>query len=167
MPPVLPNVSIALRTKQQHTTHEHPAEVVIWYPFHPRCGERLTVIRFHRWHGEVAYIVRDGSGILTYVPTWMSEPSAAQFTIQSEPRLSVPALLGLRRLLDAVLSSFVAHEGGSNEERGGAAATAFPNRRRSSKQSTVNTSANSLGTNRAVGAVDEVGSRCNRKRGER
>lgn len=71
------------------------------------------VIRLHRWNGEAeaGYIARDSSGILTYVPTWMCEPSAAQFTIQSQPRLSLPALLGLRRLIDAVLSSLVTHEG--------------------------------------------------------
>jgi hypothetical protein len=106
-----------LWSKQQHTTHEHHAEILVHYRFHPRCGERLTVIRLHRWNAEAeaGYIARDSSGILTYVPTWMCEPSAAQFTIQSQPRVSLPALLALRRLIDAVLSSLVTHEGGNEQ----------------------------------------------------
>ena len=140
---------------------------MIWYRFHPRCGERLTVIRLHRWSGEVGYIVRDGSGVLTFVPTWMSEPSAAQFCIQPEPRLSLSALLGLRGLIDAVLSSFAEHEGGSDETQSCAAATAFQNSRRGSEQPTVITNVGSVGTDRAAGAVDAVDSRCHRVRGER
>jgi hypothetical protein len=45
----------------------------------------------------------------------MCEPTAAQLTIQSQPRVSLPALLALRRLVDAVLSSFVTHEGGNDQ----------------------------------------------------
>jgi hypothetical protein len=45
----------------------------------------------------------------------MCAPSAAQFTIQSQPRVSLPALLALRRLIDAVLSSFVTYEGGNEQ----------------------------------------------------
>jgi hypothetical protein len=120
-------------SKQQHTAHEHPAEILVWYRFHPRCGEHLTVIRLHRWNAEAeaGYIARDSSGILTYVPTWMCEPSAAQFSIQSQPRLSLPALLVLRRLIDAVLSSFVTHEGGNDEVPSRTTATAFRNPQRS------------------------------------
>jgi hypothetical protein len=57
----------------------------------------------------------------------MCEPTAAQLTIQSQPRVSLPALLALRRLVDAVLSSFEAMK----EEMTDATATPFQNTRRS------------------------------------
>jgi hypothetical protein len=33
------------RSKQAHTTHQHPIEGRIYYPFHPQCGETVLIAR--------------------------------------------------------------------------------------------------------------------------
>ncbi len=89
--------------KQQHTAHQHPSEVTIYYRFHPRHGERVTVIRRHSFRGEAAYVVQQSDGSLTHLPIWMTEPAAAGFAQVSDPRLPLQALLDLQCLVEAAL----------------------------------------------------------------
>ena len=35
-------------SKQRHTAHQHPIEGRIYYPFHPRCGETVLIVRQYR-----------------------------------------------------------------------------------------------------------------------
>ena len=78
---------------------------MVHYRFHPRHGEQMLVIRQHSYRGETAYIVEQRDGTLTHLPIWMSDPESAKLDIVSDPHPSLEALLELRRVLDAVVSS--------------------------------------------------------------
>jgi len=65
----------------------------------------MLVIRQHSYRGEVAYIVEQRDGTLTHLPIWMADPESAKLDMVPEPHPSLEALLELRRILDAVVSS--------------------------------------------------------------
>ena len=77
----------------------------IHYPFHPRAGQRVEVLRRHRFKGTMMYVVRQPDGTLAQVPTWMFAPDAAAMTVTDRPRIAMGALRDLRSLLDTVLPS--------------------------------------------------------------
>jgi hypothetical protein len=56
------------------------------------------------FRGEQIAMVVLPDGMLSNMPAWMSEPSAAQFDIHEPPRFSRESLNDLRRVLDAILS---------------------------------------------------------------
>jgi hypothetical protein len=56
------------------------------------------------FRGEQIAMVVLPDGMLSNMPAWMSEPSAAQFDIHEPPRFSRESLNNLRRVLDAILS---------------------------------------------------------------
>lgn len=93
------------RPDQQHTAHQHPSEATIHYRFHPGHGQRVTIIRRHRFRGEAAYVVEQPDGSLTQLPTWMTEPAAALLRQVTDPLLPIQSLLELRRLVDVALPS--------------------------------------------------------------
>jgi hypothetical protein len=67
----------------------------------------------------MAFIVEQRDGTLAHLPVWMAEPEAARCRIVSQPRIALAALLDLRRLADAALSSAAAEApNGEIHERG-------------------------------------------------
>ena len=77
----------------------------IHYYFHPRKGQRVEVVRRHRFKGVMMYVVRQPDGTLEQLPTWMCSPDAAAMTVRDQPRIARDALRDLRSVIDAVLPS--------------------------------------------------------------
>jgi len=95
-------------TTERHTTHQQrPAEVTIYYPYHPLRGQSLPVARLYEFHDEVHYVVRQTDGSPLAVPGWMTDPEAAHVNVVSRARLPLGVLLELRRIAITRLSSNV------------------------------------------------------------
>jgi hypothetical protein len=88
--------------------------VAIYYRFHPHFGKTLTATKRQSYRGEAVYLIQLQEGPLAYLPVWMTEPTAAAYTISSEPCLPLEALAELRRLLDEAKSCLA-----SEAQRGG------------------------------------------------
>ena len=84
-----------------HTAHElHPTKIC--YRCHPFYGVEVEVIRHLRRTESTILIVKLPGGVQVAVPDWMLNPKVCdQFTNEAEPRVSIDALFGLRRLIDA------------------------------------------------------------------
>jgi len=94
------------RTTERHTAHQQrPAEVTIYYRYHPLRTLNLPVVRVYDFHDEVYYVVRRADGMPLAVPAWMTRPEAASAKIVSVARLPVRVLLELRRVTVTCLSS--------------------------------------------------------------
>src|SRR5262245_33992643 len=88
------------RTKQQNTAHQHETEGRIYYPFHPRCGEAVRIIRQFAFRGIDVVVVRQSDGLVTRLPAWMTRESASQHRLREEPRFSIDILRSLRAEID-------------------------------------------------------------------
>ncbi|HEX7116093.1 MAG TPA: hypothetical protein VF193_13255, partial [Steroidobacter sp.] len=111
------------RPSRQHTAHALQFEITVHYRFHPRHRERLGVVKTQTYRGERAYVIEQRDGSLTLLPAWMAEPEAAKLHIVSQPRISHDALISLRRIVDAAVSSRagMARDGGEHERSEAAA----------------------------------------------
>ena len=84
-----------------HTTHD-PHSTKICYRFHPFYGVEVEVIRFLRKSESVILIVKLPGGSQIALPEWMMIPQVCdRLTIGEQPRISIDALIDLRRLIDA------------------------------------------------------------------
>ena len=94
--------------------------MVIRYPFHPRFGERITVIGMNNYRGESYLTIRQSDGTLALLPPWMADEDAARMRVVLKPALPHPVLVELLRLVDAALSSLTlsTREGGSYAHTG-------------------------------------------------
>src|ERR1700731_4338399 len=63
-------------SKQRHTTHEHPIEGRIYYPFHPRCGETVLIARQYAYRGAELVVIPQPDGSVACIPVWMTHESA-------------------------------------------------------------------------------------------
>ena len=100
-------------TTERHTAHQQrPAEVTVYYRFHPLRTHSLPVIRLYDLHDEAYYVVRRADGRPLAVPVWMTRPEAAYAEMVPVARLPVRVLLELRRMTVTCVSSRVhnAHE---------------------------------------------------------
>jgi len=89
------------RTGPRHTTQEHPFEIVIHYPHHPRAGERVLAFR-RVVHGDrLHFSTEQTNGCRVLVPAWMTENGAAALPMVEVPRLPLASLRELRSLVDA------------------------------------------------------------------
>src|SRR5262252_9390556 len=85
----------------RHTTQEHPFEIVIHYPHHPRAGERVLAFR-RVVHGDrLHFSTEQTNGCRVLVPAWMTENGAAALPMVEVPRLPLASLRELRSLVDA------------------------------------------------------------------
>ena len=89
---------------QQHTAHHH-GDLIIRYPFHPLCGELITVIGMNNYRGESYLTIRQADGTLALLPPWMASQDAALMSVVPKPALPHPVLVELLHLIDAALSS--------------------------------------------------------------
>jgi hypothetical protein len=78
--------------------------VWIHYPFHPRCGQQVSVMFRRRFAGEDHLVVVQPDGTLALIPSWMAEEAAGSVALTACPRLSLDRLLELRTHLDALLA---------------------------------------------------------------
>ena len=84
-----------------HTTHDLLLRKIC-YRFHPLYGAEVEVIRYLRKSASVILIVKVPGGLQIAVPEWMLIPQTCdQLKIEDKPRISVGALMDLRRLIDA------------------------------------------------------------------
>jgi|SRR5690242_15596930 len=93
--------SSSARSGTRHSTQEHPFEVIIQYPHHPRAGEHVVALR-RVLHGAcLHFVIEQPDGTRILLPAWMTENSAATLPMVEIPRLSLDSLRGLRGLVDA------------------------------------------------------------------
>src|SRR5438105_15959721 len=90
-------------SKQRHTTHEHPIEGRIYYPFHPRCGETVLIVRQYAYRGAELVVIPQPDGSVACIPEWMTHESAAHHQLRTEPRFSLDVLRSVRSEIDALL----------------------------------------------------------------
>lgn len=88
----------------QHSAQEHAFEVVVHYPHHPLAGKRISVIRHLTYADRPHFVVEGPDNGRLLLPAWMTEPAAGALPTVAIPRLSIDALLALRRLIDTQLS---------------------------------------------------------------
>src|SRR3984893_11636571 len=87
-------------TGPRHTTQEHPFEVVIHYPHHPRAGECVVAFRRVIHGGRLHYAIEQTNGCRVLLPAWMTESGAAALPMVEVPRLSLASLRELRGLVE-------------------------------------------------------------------
>src|SRR4029077_18719955 len=92
-------------SKQRHTARQHPIEGRIYYPFHPRCGESVLIVRQYTYRGAELVVIPQPDGSVACIPTWMTYESAAHHQLRTEPRFSLNVLRSLRAEIDALLGS--------------------------------------------------------------
>ena len=63
------------RAEQRHTARYQGGPTRIHYPFHPRTGQQVEVIRRHRFKGTMIYVFRQPDDTLAQIPTWMCSPA--------------------------------------------------------------------------------------------
>src|SRR6516225_3188864 len=90
-------------SKQRHTARQHPVEGRIYYPFHPRCGESVLILRQYAYRDAELVVIPQPDGSVAGIPAWMTHESAARHQL-AEPRLSLDNLRSLRAEIDALLS---------------------------------------------------------------
>lgn len=88
-------------SSRRHTTQEHPFEVVIQYPHHPRAGERVIVFRRVIHGAREHFVIEESDGCRVLLPAWMTESHAASLPTVEVPQLSLDSLRELRSLIDA------------------------------------------------------------------
>jgi hypothetical protein len=97
-------------------SRQHPIEGRIYYPFHPRCGEAVLIIRQYAYRGTNVVVIPQPDGSVACIPTWMTHEAAARHRICAEPRLSLDALRALRAEADALLG-FLRSDSGTKEAK--------------------------------------------------
>src|SRR5580704_3594147 len=90
-------------SKQRHTARQHLIEGRIYYPFHPRCGEIVLIVRQYTYRGAELVVIPQPDGSVACIPAWMTDESAARHQLRAEPRLSLDVLRSLRSETDALL----------------------------------------------------------------
>src|SRR5215471_21303678 len=89
---------------RRHTAREHLVEEkIIYYRFHPRCGEIVPILQRLTCHGVELVVILQPDGSVAQLPAWMTSETAAQYQIRSEPRFPLEIIRSLRTELDALL----------------------------------------------------------------
>jgi hypothetical protein len=94
---------IQVLPKQRHTAHQHPIEGRIYYPFHPRCGETVLIIRRFAYRSVELVVIPQPDNSIACIPAWMTQESAAQYKLCAEPQFALEILRSLRAEIDALL----------------------------------------------------------------
>src|SRR5712671_517430 len=113
-----PRRSSYRRSKQRHTARQHPIEGRIYYPFHPRCGETVLILKQYAHRGIDLVVIPQPDGSFASIPAWMTHESAAQYKVGVQPLFSLDVLRTLRAEVDALLQSDSGMEGAKHEAEG-------------------------------------------------
>src|SRR5216684_5686276 len=97
------SASFRLSSKPRYTARQHPIEGRIYYPFHPRCGETVLIVRQYAYRGSELVVIPQPDGSVACIPAWMTHESAAHHQLCTEPRFSLDVLRSLRAEIDALL----------------------------------------------------------------
>ena len=57
----------------------------LYYRFHPRAGQLITVVHAKRFAGKDHLVVVQPDGTLALIPAWMSGEAARSATVTSRP----------------------------------------------------------------------------------
>jgi len=79
------------------------AEERIYYPFHPRCGEIVLIIRRFTYRGTEMVVIPQPDDSSACIPAWMVQETAAQYSLCAEPQFSLGVVRSLRAEVDALL----------------------------------------------------------------
>ena len=90
-------------SKQRHTARQHLIEGRIYYPFHPRCGETVLIVRRYAYRGAELVVIPQPDGSVACIPAWMMHETAAHYQLCAEPQFSLDILRSLRAEIDALL----------------------------------------------------------------
>src|SRR6201984_277253 len=101
-------------SKQRHTARQHSIEGRIYYPFHPRCGESVLILRQYAYRDTELVVIPQPDGSVACIPAGMTHESAAHHRLGAEPRLSLDILRSLRAEIDALLSFLQSDPGMEN-----------------------------------------------------
>lgn len=93
------------RTIRRHTTQKQQFDALIHYPYHPRVGERVIVLRTVHHGGVLHFVIDSADGTRGLLPEWMTEPHAAALQLVESATLSFAALRDLRATIDGRLLS--------------------------------------------------------------
>src|SRR6516225_11667599 len=102
-------------SKQRQTARQHPIEVRITYPFHPRCGETVPVLRRFAYRGIDLVVIPQPDKSIACIPEWMTHERAAQIKLAAEPSLPLEILQSLRAEVDALLAFLPSESTRENE----------------------------------------------------
>src|SRR5215470_2173574 len=91
-------------SKQRHTARQHPIEGRIYYPFHPRCGASVLILRQYAYRDTELVVIPQPDGSVAGIPAWMTHESAGYHQLRAGPRLSLDILRSLCAETDALLS---------------------------------------------------------------
>ncbi len=91
-------------SKQRQTARQQPVEGRITYPFHPRSGEAVLILRRYAYRGTELVVIPQPDGSVACIPAWMTQEAAAHVKLSAEPRFSLEILRSLRAEIDALLS---------------------------------------------------------------
>ena len=91
-------------SKQRNTARKHAVEERIYYPFHPRCGETVLIIRRFAYRGTELVVIPQPDNSIACIPAWMVQETAAQCSLSVEPQFSLEVIRSLRAEVDALLS---------------------------------------------------------------
>ena len=95
-----PTTTCPYRSIQRHTAQKPLFAVLIYYPHHPRAGERVFVVRTVHHAGVLHFVVDSVDGTRSLLPEWMTEPNAAKLPLVEAATLSLAALRALRAMID-------------------------------------------------------------------
>jgi hypothetical protein len=93
------------RSGQIHSAHSRSSRVTIHYAYHPRCGESVTVLAQRKHQGVLAYLIEQPDTTRTWLPSWMTQESAANLRCVEWPALSLAALEQLHTLVNHAVAS--------------------------------------------------------------
>jgi len=88
------------------------------YPFHPRSGETVLILRRYAYRGAELVVIPQPDGSLACIPAWMTEEAAAHYKLSAGPRFSLDLLRSLRAEVDALLGFLQSDSTGEKEDDG-------------------------------------------------
>ena len=92
-------------SKQRQTARQHSTEGKIHYPFHPRYGETVPIVRRLIRYGVELVVIVQPDGSLAQLPAWMLHEASARCPVRAEPCFPLDILRSLRAEVDALLAA--------------------------------------------------------------
>ena len=83
-----PTTTSRRRSAPRDTAQEQRSDVLIHYPYHPRAGERITIVRTVHHAGSLHFTVDLPDGTRGLLPAWMTEPEAAGLSLVDMPQVA-------------------------------------------------------------------------------
>jgi hypothetical protein len=97
-----PNSALARSAQNTHHRNHSLGWATITHPFHPRFGEKFTILKSKRWDDYVILSLKDQSGNLISVPLgWTDRDNPVSF----------PSYLKIERLIDLCKISEILKKG--------------------------------------------------------